>query len=76
MAALSVIGTNLNNNIFRPKTTTTGATSKGDPDAGSEAPAIPGANSKKITTGDQAGAGILTLLAAVFVIGGAIWLVT
>jgi hypothetical protein len=76
MAALSVIGANLNKQILTPKSTATGATSQGDPNAGSEAPKSPTALRSKITTGDKAGAAILTLLAAIIVIGGAIWLVT
>ncbi|KAJ9603578.1 hypothetical protein H2200_011764 [Cladophialophora chaetospira] len=76
MAALSVIGSTLNKDILVPKSSNTGATSKGDPNAGSEAPASPTALRDKITTGDKAGAAILTLLAAAIVIGGAVWIVT
>jgi mannan endo-1,6-alpha-mannosidase len=76
MAALSVIGSTLNRDALTPKSSRTGATSKGDPNAGSQAPKDPAALRSKITTGDKAGAAILTLLATAIVIGGAIWLVT
>ncbi|KIW68988.1 hypothetical protein PV04_04895 [Phialophora macrospora] len=76
MAALSVIGSTLNRDSLTPKSTRTGATSKGDPNAGSEAPKSPSALRSKITTGDKAGAAILTILATAIIIGGAVWLVT
>ena len=76
MAALSVIGSTLNKDILTPKSSNTGATSKGDPNAGSTAPASPTALRDNITTGDKAGAAILTLMAAAIVIGGAVWIVT
>ncbi|OCT52968.1 Mannan endo-1,6-alpha-mannosidase DCW1 [Cladophialophora carrionii] len=76
MAALSVIGSTLNKDILTPKSSNTGATSQGDPNAGSQAPENPAALRDNITTGDKAGAAILTLLAAAVVIGGAVWLVT
>lgn len=76
MAALSVIGTTLNKDILTPKSSSTGATSKPDPNAGSSAPSNPAALTDKITTGDKAGAAILTLLAVVIILGGAAWLVT
>ena len=76
MAALSVIGANLNKDVFVPKTTKTGATSQGDPNAGASTQPAPPGTAAKITTSDKAGAVILTLLAVVIVIGGASWLVT
>ncbi|KAH0845801.1 Mannan endo-1,6-alpha-mannosidase DCW1 [Fonsecaea pedrosoi] len=76
MAALSVIGSVLNSQALMPKSTRTGATSKSDPNAGSTAPTNPAALRDNITTGDKAGAGILTLLMAALVIGAAVWLVT
>ena len=76
MAALSVIGSVLNKDILTPKSTSTGATSESNPNAGSQAPADPTSLRSKITTADKAGAAILTLIAAAIVIGGAVWLVT
>lgn len=76
MAALSVIGSTLNKDSLTPKSTKTGATSQGDPNAGASAPASPTALRSKIKTADKAGAAILTLIGAAIVIGGAIWLVT
>jgi len=76
MAALSVIGSNLNKDIFVPKTSKTGATSQSDPNAGSSAQPAPPGTASKITTADKAGAVILTLMTVIIVIGGAIWLVT
>ena len=76
MAALSAIGAILNRDSLTPKSSQSGATSKGDPNAGSTAPQDPTALRSTITTGDKAGAAVLTLIAAAIVIGGAVWLVT
>lgn len=75
MAALSVMGSNLMTESMRPLTLRTGATSKSNPNAGSDAPSNPTANRKPITTADRAGAGILTILMVVIVVGGSAWLV-
>lgn len=75
MAALSVVGTVQNNQALMPLSLRTGATSKSDPNAGSQAPTDPTANRTPITTADRAGAGILTVLMLAVVVGGAVWLV-
>lgn len=62
-----------------PKTSNTGGTSKGDPNAGTgggggivdKGPIL-----KPITTGDRAGAGILTGVFVASWIGGSVWLVS
>ncbi|KIX01833.1 uncharacterized protein Z518_09560 [Rhinocladiella mackenziei CBS 650.93] len=74
MGALSVIGANLIDESMRPLTLRTGAKSQSDPNAGSTAPSLPRVNEEPITTKDKAGAAILTVLMAVSIIGGAIWL--
>lgn len=76
MAVLEVMGTALVKNKAGPVTTKTGGTSKGNPDAGMSAP---GASTPKkrepITTGDKAGAAILTILMVGGTLGGGFWLV-
>lgn len=61
-----------------PKSLNTGGTSKSDPNAGNQASGTtPEDYFKKhpITTADKAGAGILTVLMIVSVVGLCIWLV-
>jgi len=75
MAALSVIGTNLLTPDMAPLTKSTGGTSASDPEAGTTSPNTqPDAPTTPITTSDRAGAGILTFLIIVGVIGGAWWI--
>jgi mannan endo-1,6-alpha-mannosidase len=74
MTALSVIGANLMTSKMVPLTANTGGTSKSDPNAGATKQA-PAAKQKPITTADKAGAGILTLLVILGIIGGSIWLI-
>jgi mannan endo-1,6-alpha-mannosidase len=75
MSALSVIGTNLLTSDMVPLTKSTGGTSVSDPSAGTTSPNTQSdAPMKPITTSDRAGAGILTLLIIVGVIGGAWWI--
>lgn len=75
MAALSVIGTNLLTPAMVPLTKNTGGNSVSDPNAGTQSPNTqPDATTKPITTSDRAGAGILTFLIIVGVIGGAWWI--
>jgi mannan endo-1,6-alpha-mannosidase len=75
MAALSVIGTNLMTSAMVPLTNSTGGTSVSNPSAGSSSPNTqPDEVTTPITTSDKAGAGILTLLVIVGVIGGAWWI--
>jgi len=75
MQALSVIGGTTINAAIAPKTVNTGGTSVSDPSAGSDANASPTATESAITTGDRAGAGVLTVLAIFVVIGGSIWMI-
>lgn len=55
-----------------PVTNNTGGTSVGDPNAGQNSPSLPEAG--PVTTGDRAGAGILTALVLGTTIGGAVWM--
>lgn len=85
MSALSAIAANLItvDNLPAPLTLDTGAVSKSDPSAGTGATDGvstfgPGSEwlHKQITTGDRAGAGILTALLLVVTLAGAYWLVS
>jgi mannan endo-1,6-alpha-mannosidase len=79
MSAMSVFQNNLIHNFPGPLTADKGGTSKSDPDAGSgtgegsanQDPTL----TSPITTADKAGAGILTLISLVLVIGGTSWMV-
>lgn len=75
MAALSVIGSTLNRQSIAPLSQASGATSESDPDAGATAAKDPTTEHAPITTGDKAGAAILTIIVVFLVVGGAIWLV-
>jgi len=72
MSVLEVLQSNLAPYIPGPLSAATGGTSQGDPSAGS--------NSKKpvtlnaITGGDKAGAGILTTILLIAMIGGSWWM--
>ena len=70
--ALEVIQSNLIQQAKAPLTSGTGGTSKGDPAAGVGDMTTPG-GVKPITTGDRAGAGILTALVAAVVLSGLAW---
>lgn len=82
-SALSVLSASLFSGAKQagPKTSTTGGTSKGDPNAGTGSSSGSGSGSDKppplkpITTGDRAGAGILTGIFLAGWIGGSVWLV-
>jgi hypothetical protein len=76
MAALSILGTNLFTDAMVPLSHDTGGKSVGDPGAGgsSTEPTIVDVTNRPITTADRAGAGILTLVVIVGVIGGAWWI--
>lgn len=74
MAALQVIQANMISQAKEPLTSTSGGTSKGDPSAGSsdsagENPTV----AAPPTTKDKAGAGILTAVVAIVVLGGLGW---
>jgi len=73
MSALEVIQSNLIDSVEGPVSRETGGISKGDPSAGTE-PSNYGPTSP-VTTADRAGAGIVTALMIVGILGGAWWLV-
>jgi len=77
MAALSVFQSNLIGNVKPPFTAVKGGTSKGDPTAGTVQHGTPGQfDPSSVTTGSKAGAGILTFLGVISVLGGSWWMVT
>lgn len=78
MSALSVLSSSLFSGLKggAPKSSNTGGTSKGDPNAGGSGSNNRSSRPKKITTGDRAGAGILTAVFLSGWIGGAAWLVS
>lgn len=71
MNALEVIQSNLIQQVQGPLSNKTGGTSQGNPSAGTGGDMSPGAPTGQITTGDKAGAGILTALILVLILGGA-----
>ncbi|KAI9841813.1 MAG: hydrolase 76 protein [Sclerophora amabilis] len=76
MSALEVIQSNLITQTEGPATAKKGGTSKGDPSAGMGGDSVPsGVRTEKVTSGDRVGAGFLTTLVCVGVIGGAWWMV-
>ncbi|GAB7334290.1 hypothetical protein MBLNU13_g06322t1 [Cladosporium sp. NU13] len=82
MNALEIFQTNLEDQVAGPLSNSTGGTSKGNPSAGTGPDSSGGGggggragSSNPITGGDRAGAGILTALVVVFVLGGAWWMV-
>ncbi|KAI9786324.1 MAG: hydrolase 76 protein [Peltula sp. TS41687] len=76
MSALEVIQSNLISKVSGPVTDETGGTSKGDPSAGTGGDVAPVAlHTTPISTGDKAGAGLLTALILVGVLGGAWFMV-
>lgn len=75
MAALEVMQNLLLDDVPGPVTEKNGGISKSDPSAGSEAQAQPLALDA-VTTGDKAGAGILTTLILVMILAGAWWMVS
>lgn len=74
MSALEVVQSLMIEGAPSPLTNQTGGTSVGDPNAGNTngklTPDAP------VTTGDRAGAGILTAIMVVGVVGGTVWLLT
>ncbi|MCJ1364553.1 hydrolase 76 protein [Acarospora aff. strigata] len=74
MSALEVIQSNLISKVSGPVTNSTGGTSKGDPAAGTGGDVSP-IGTPDVTTGDKVGAGFLTTLILVSVLGGAWWMV-
>ena len=78
MSALEVIQANLIDTVQTPVTNKTGGTSQGNPAAGgsnSGNAADPALSTQTITGKDRAGAGILTTLVCISVIGGAWWMI-
>ena len=77
MNALEIFQSNLITKVDGPKGNKTGATSIGDPDAGLNTDGGgPTEPLDAITAGDKAGAGILTALVVVSLLGGAWWMVS
>ena len=72
MAALEAIQSNLILHSQAPLTGSTGGSSQGQPNGGS-LPADAGSLGGKATTGGKVGAGILTAIVAIVVIGGLAW---
>lgn len=75
MNALEVIQSNLIDQVRGPVGNKTGGISIGDPAAGSGGDSNPLGPQAPITTGDRAGAGILTALVLTALVGGAWWMV-
>jgi mannan endo-1,6-alpha-mannosidase len=80
MSALSAVGANMLRvgNLKPPYTRDTGGESVGDPNAGTDSGSTddqPAVLTDPITTGDKAGAGILTALVLAFTLGGAYYLI-
>jgi len=74
MAAMQVIQANLIQSAREPLTNATGGTSKGDPGAGTGDPAGTDPTVlEPLTTGDKAGAGILTAVVAAIILSGLVW---
>ncbi|KAL9131421.1 MAG: hypothetical protein Q9217_000635 [Psora testacea] len=75
MGVLEVVQSNLIDQSAGPVTNKTGGTSKGNPAAGGGATTDPVLPKDVIDTKDRAGAGILTTLVLVWVVGGIWWMV-
>ena len=73
LAALEVIQSNLIPYVAGPVTNSTGGTSKGNPAAGGNSGSNPIVFSD-VTNADKAGAGILTTIVLVSMLGGAWWM--
>ena len=71
MSALEVIQSNLIDAVQGPVGNKTGGTSVGNPSAGTGGDTNPGAPTGAISTGDKAGAGIVTAIIIVGILGGA-----
>lgn len=73
MSALEVVQSNLIAQVQGPLTNTTGGTSKGNPNAGSDS-VTSAIDDTPPTTGDKIGAGFLTAFVLIGMIGGALWI--
>jgi len=74
MAAMEVFQSSLISKVEGPLTNATGGTSVGDPNAGSQSGQSP-LQLEAVTTGDKAGAGILTTIILAGILGGSWWMV-
>jgi len=74
MSVLEVVQSNLIDLVEGPVTNTTGGISKGDYSAGSQSDSTP-LTFDTITTGDKVGAGFLTAIVLLGIVGGAWWMV-
>jgi mannan endo-1,6-alpha-mannosidase len=75
MAAMEIIQNLLIDEVPGPVSMDNGGVSKSDPSAGSQPQDLP-TQFNDITTGDKAGAGILTTVLVVGILGGAWWMVS
>ena len=75
MSALEVMISNLIDTVPGPVTNNTGGISPGNPSAGTTATSPSGLDLSVVTTGDKVGAGFLTTLVLLAVLGGAWWMV-
>ena len=75
MSALNVFNSNLVKNVQPPLTTTTGGTSQGNVNAGAGQGNVSAVIITPATTGDKAGAAILTVISCAASIGCLCWLV-
>ena len=75
MSALEVMLSNLLDTVPGPVTNSTGGISPGNPSAGTTATSPSGLDLSAVTTGDRVGAGLLTTLVLLTVLGGAWWMV-
>lgn len=79
MSALAVVQAMLIHtaDLAAPVGATSGGTSKGNPTAGTGTTGkagLPSVNTRIITTGDRAGAGIVTAVVLMFLLGGGCWM--
>lgn len=75
MSVLETVQTNLIQQAKAPLTNKTGGTSKGNPGGGGQTSADPTVDSTPVGTKDRAGAGILTTLVLIWLLGGLWWMV-
>ncbi|WPG97726.1 Hypothetical protein R9X50_00050700 [Acrodontium crateriforme] len=75
MSALEVVQSLLIDNVRGPVSNVTGGTSAGDPSAGTNTGNSYGYFEGPITTGSRAGAGVITAMVIIGLVGGAWWMV-
>ena len=76
MSALEVIQSNLIDQVAGPVSASTGGISSGDASGGLGSESTPSSYTGAINTGDRAGAGILTALVIISLLGGTWWMVS